>query len=214
MPAKLTPKPKTELKPKSAHVAGKLDTFKVDIPKDNGAPPTLPRSLVAALPAAVEIMRHVAAIEALTPQLEQQMTRAEKLGAVGLARSFVVLHRLREALLSDEKNRFRPIGRLFQDYAKTKIPAMFEQDGVENVPLAEGFRVGVSHPFYASIKGGQRDKAYNWLRDNGLGDLISSTVNSSSLSAALKTKIVDENAEAPDDIFTAGYVPTATVTKT
>lgn len=176
--------------------------------------PTLPKSLASALPAAVEIMKHVAAIEALALPLEAQMTRAKSAGAISLARSFVVLHRLREALLSDEKNRFKPIGALFRKYAEQELPALFEQDGVENVPLAEGFRVGISHPFRASIKKDQKDKAYAWLRANGLGDLIASTVNASSLAAALKVKMEDENKEAPEEIFTAGYLPAATVTKT
>lgn len=176
--------------------------------------PTLPKSLAAALPAAVAIMGYVAEIEKLAPTLEAQMQRAKDAGAIPLARSFVVLHRLREALLSEKENRFKKIGALFQRYAKTEIPAMFESDGVDNVPLAEGFRVGVSNPFYASIKKDQKDAGYAWLRKNGLGDLISSTVNSSSLSAALRVKIEDDNVDAPDDIFTAGYVPTATVTKT
>lgn len=176
--------------------------------------PTLPKSLAAALPAAVVIMGHVADIEALIPTLEAQMGRAKSAGAIPLARSFVVLHRLREALLSDERGRFKPIGALFIKYQTEHIPALFEQDGVENVPLAEGFRVGVSHPFRASIKKDQKDAAYAWLRKNGLGDLISSTVNASSLAAALKTKLEDENTDAPEEMFTAGYLPAATVTKT
>lgn len=183
----------------------------VSPPPENG---TLPRSVVAALPSALEVMKHVAAIEALAPKLEQEMAAAKKGGAISMARAFVVLHRTREALLSDEKNRFKKIGALFQQYAKVEIPAMFEQDGIDNVPLAEGFRVGVSNPFYASIKKDMKDRAYQWLRENKLGDLISATVNSSSLSAALKVKVVDENKEAPEDLFTAGYVPTATVTRT
>lgn len=196
-------------KPKKSEPAASASAPKGET---NGS--TLPRSVVQALPSALEVMKHVAAIEALVPRLEKELAAAKKRGVIDLARAFVVLHRTREAVLSEEKNRFKPLGALFQHYAKVEIPAVFEQGGVDSVPLSEGFRVGVSHPFYASIKKDQKDAAYQWLRANRLGDLISATVNSSSLSAALKTKVVDENVEAPADIFTAGYVPTATVTRT
>lgn len=180
----------------------------------NGAPPTLPRSLAAALPTAIQIMGHVAAIERCVPNLEREMLNAEKAGAVGLARSFAVLHRLREALLSGEKNRFKPIDRLFRDYSELKVPAVFEQDGVTHVPLAGGFRVGVSHTFRASIKKDMKDQAYAWLRGHKLGDIITATVNASTLSAAGKALRDEHNVDLPEELFTAADVPNTSVTKT
>lgn len=154
-------------------------------------------------------MKHALAIEALLPQLDKELDRSKKAGAISLARSFVVLHRMNSRF----DDMFKPFTATFELYKKQIVPEIFEQESVPNVPLDEGFRVGVSSTFYASIKKDMKTAAYAWLRNNGLGDLIQSTINSSSLAAGLKTKMEDENIEAPEEIFTAAYVPNTSVTK-
>lgn len=178
---------------------------------DDKAP--LPKSIRDALPAAGEVMQHVAAIEKLFPVLTKQMAAAEKAGAVELARAFVVLHRLREVVLSDEKSRLKPLGALFREYSETRCPAAFEQAGITSAPLSEGLRVGVSYAFRASIKKDMKDPAYAWLRANKLPDIITTTVNASSLSAALKCLRDEHNVEAPEKLFNAADVPYTSVTK-
>lgn len=175
---------------------------------------TLPSSVVRSLPVAEAIMKHVLAVVDLYPQLERELKAAEKGGAISMSRAFVVLHRLRERINTEkDTSAFKPLMKIFERYQKEVIPHIFDVENVPNVNLAEGFRVGVSNPFYASIKKDMKTAAYAWMRDNGLADLIQSTVNSSSLSSALKEKLEEHNIEAPDNIFTAAYVPGATVTK-
>lgn len=180
-------------------------------------PATLPASLVKALPTAVMILKHAAEIAKLLTPLRKELEASRKHGAVQMARSFVVLHRMMERL--DET--LKPLTHdsaenpgLFAEYKKKLLPEVFEVEGVPSIPLAEGFRVSVGYKYYASITKGSKDAAYQWLRENNLPDIIQPTVNASSLSAAAKDLIENKNIDMPEDLFTVAHVPTTSVTKT
>ena len=161
---------------------------------------TLARSLIAALPVAVGVLDHIRAIAALVPQLEAEMAKARKDGVVTLARAYVVLHRLtaRAKEMLDVSDSGKVFGHLVERYAKFEIPEAFEQAGVPHVPLEEGFRVGVSVKFQASIVPDRKEDAYAWLRDNGLPDIITETVNASTL--RLAPPLTVSNAEIDEAI--------------
>ena len=56
------------------------------------------------------------------------------------------------------------------------IPTMLSEMGLSSLKLADGSAVDVK-PFYsASISVKNREAAYKWLRDNGLGDIIKNDV--------------------------------------
>lgn len=173
----------------------------------------LPKSLVQALPASSTVMKHVAAIVGLIPQLRAEMEASEKRGAIDLARSFVVLHRLREVLLSEEKNWFKPLSGLFNEYNVVKCPSIFETAGVTHMPLAEGYRVGVNYTWRASVKPDVRQDAFTWMKAN-YPDVISETINASTLSALCKNLNEEQNEELPADLFNAAHLPSMSVTKT
>ena len=57
------------------------------------------------------------------------------------------------------------------------IPTMLSEMGLSQLKLADGSAVDVK-PFYsASISAQNKDKAYNWLRNNGLGDIIKNEIS-------------------------------------
>lgn len=177
----------------------------------NGAPKTpLPKTLTAALPVAGDLVKHSDAIRRLEATLREQMNAARKSGAVPLARAFVVYHRAMERVALDLK----PIEALFKQFKEADLPATFEQDGVTSIPLAEGYRVGVSTTTRASIREGQRAAAYKWLRDNGLGDIIGETINSGTLSSTAKKMQEDNNRELPEQLFNVALMPNTSVTQT
>lgn len=179
-------------------------------------PSTLPKSLTATLPSAVEIIGHLAAVATLLPKLDRELKDAKKKGAVQLAKAFVVFHRMqarsKELLqISDTGQVFGP---LFKQYKEIEVPEALEQAGITHVPLDEGFRVGVSHAWRASIKSDQKEAAYDWLRSNGLEAIISETVNASTLSAAVKVQVEEHNREFPEELFNVAHVPNTSVTQT
>lgn len=64
----------------------------------------------------------------------------------------------------------------------------------------EKLKVRVQDELYASVLAERRDAAYSWLEENGYGDLIKPTVNSSTLKAFAKEQLKD-GAGLPDELF-------------
>jgi len=57
------------------------------------------------------------------------------------------------------------------------IPTMLSEMGLSQLKLADGSSVDV-RPFYsATISAQNKDRAYNWLRTNGLGDIIKNEIS-------------------------------------
>lgn len=174
------------------------------------APRTLPASLVTMLPVAAGIMTRVRDIEKMLPQMRKELEAASKKGTIPLARAFVVLHRANTRI--DELR--KAFVEIFETYKIVKLPEAMEQDGITNVPLAEGYRVQVSVAYRASIKPDQKEAAYQWLQDNDFAELITATVNASTLSASAKNYMEDEGKEFPDKLFNVALVPNTSVVST
>ena len=52
------------------------------------------------------------------------------------------------------------------------IPTMLSEMGLSYLKLADGSAVEVKTNYSATITQANKEKAFNWLRDNGLGDII------------------------------------------
>lgn len=197
----------------------KLAPLPKPAPKNNGAKEKepqepLPESLKQALPVSKVIAKHVQALAAEFPQLDRELTAALGQGAVATARAYVVLYRLAAYIEETMAKLTHDQTGIFPRFKREHLPTVFDHDGVTSIPLAEGYRVGVSAQFRASIKAGQKDAAYDWLVKHKLQDLITPTVNASSLSSTAKRMLEDENKELPSELFNVALVPTTSVTKT
>ncbi len=56
------------------------------------------------------------------------------------------------------------------------IPTMLSEMGLSYLKLADGSSVEVKTNYSATITQANKEKAFNWLRDNGLGDIIKNDV--------------------------------------
>ena len=56
------------------------------------------------------------------------------------------------------------------------IPNMLAEQGLSSLKLADGSSVDVRKSYNCTIKKDQMELAYNWLRENGLGDIIKNEV--------------------------------------
>ena len=56
------------------------------------------------------------------------------------------------------------------------IPTMMTEMSISTLKLADGSAVEVKPIYGASISPDKKEEAFNWLRDNGLGDLIKNEV--------------------------------------
>lgn len=83
---------------------------------------------------------------------------------------------------------------------KSRLPDKLESMGIDKVRVPE-----LERSFYIlrkySASTVDREKAINWLKDNGHGDIVQETVNASTLTAFLKDMVLEENIDPPDDIF-------------
>ena len=86
------------------------------------------------------------------------------------------LRTLEDEFKSDEdalKNKKKELDRISGEV----IPTMLAEMGLSQLKLADGSSVDVK-PFYsATISVQNKDKAYNWLRQNGLGDIIKNEIS-------------------------------------
>ena len=104
---------------------------------------------------------------------EEVLTRTKDIKS--LSDQVLKLRDLEAEVKSDEeriKTKQKEIARISEDV----IPTMLSEMGLSQLKLADGSSVDVK-PFYnASISVANREKAYKWLRDNGLGDIIENDV--------------------------------------
>ena len=80
------------------------------------------------------------------------------------------------------------------------LPKLFHEASVNTVKTLNGYTMTMSDDLFVSIPVDRKSDAYDWLQENGLGDIIQSTVNSSTLRAAMKN-ILKDGVVVPEDVF-------------
>ena len=104
---------------------------------------------------------------------EEVLTRTKEIRS--LSDQVLKLRDLENEFKNDEealKKKQKEISRISEEV----IPTMLSEMGLSSLKLADGSAVDVK-PFYsASISVKNREAAYKWLRDNGLGDIIKNDV--------------------------------------
>lgn len=92
------------------------------------------------------------------------------------------------------------------------IPERMEAEELESMVIEGVGRMYLTTQFMASIKADCKEGAYQYLQDNGHGDIIQSTVNASSLKALAKQKLKD-NDPLPKDLFNTNISSAAVIQK-
>ena len=114
----------------------------------------------------------------LTEQMEQDQTEVIKntSNIKTLSDEVLKLRAMEDQLKIMEealKNKKKEIDRISGEV----IPTMLSEMGLSQLKLADGSSVDVK-PFYsATISAQNKDKAYEWLRNNGLGDIIKNEIS-------------------------------------
>ena len=88
----------------------------------------------------------------------------------------------------------------FDSQRKHILPMRFtdeEVDGIRVPEVATSFYVNTKY----SAKMVDREKGYEWLRANGLEELITETVNAGSLAAAMKSRLLEEGMDPPEGVI-------------
>lgn len=179
------------------------------VPKPK-TPNTIPSVTASTLPSCQRVASAINELAEACGVLDREARSAYRKGPVTAARAFVVVHRL-EAKLEEAS---KVLKGTFNRMKTRDIPTLFDERGLPNLPLEEGFRVGCNSLLYASVRGDRKDEAFEWLRAHGAEDLIVETVNASTLSAFARHLDKEENRTLPDDLFSSEYIPSTSVTST
>ena len=134
---------------------------------------------------------------------EEILDRTENL--TSLADQVKALRALEDQVKADEellKDKKRELERISGEV----IPTLLSEMGLSSLKLADGSAVDVKPYYGANISEKNREAAYNWLRSNGLGDIIKNEITVSFGK--------DEDNKAADYANLAlgqGYQPTQTM---
>lgn len=141
---------------------------------------------------------------------EQETNYSEHDGksAVELVRSMHDLQKRKEAL----EDQLTTINKEFDFLRITKIPARMQDEGIERLSVAGVGRVSLTADMHVSVKAGQKEHFFDWLRDNGRTDLIQENVNPSTLKAAVK-KMFASGEEIPESLLNVSPFTRASITK-
>ena len=104
---------------------------------------------------------------------EEVLDRTENIKS--LADQVKSLRDLEDQVKADEellKNKKRDIEKISGEI----IPTLLSEMGLSSLKLADGSAVEVKPYYAANISVNNREAAYNWLRENGLGDIIKNNV--------------------------------------
>lgn len=113
----------------------------------------------------------------------------------------------------DEADKAKKTMQKLYDWVRTgALPDKMEAAGIDSATVAGVGRVTLSASLMASIKADCKSEAYQYLQDNGHGDIITTTVNASTLKALAKKKIEDNDA-LPAEFFNVTTVTQATIYK-
>ena len=75
-----------------------------------------------------------------------------------------------------EKN-LKDLKKEYERLSGETIPTMMAEMGLSHLKLMDGSSVDVKPNYSASISIANREKAFNWLRENGLGDIIKNEIS-------------------------------------
>ncbi len=81
-----------------------------------------------------------------------------------------------EDKLANKEMELKELKRKVELVSGEVIPTMMQEMNISTLKLADGSSVEVKPVYGASIPVAKREEAFNWLRSNGLGDLIKNEV--------------------------------------
>jgi hypothetical protein len=124
----------------------------------------------------------------------------EKASYKELAKEFI---KLKDKLARAEE-RAKQAREEFDHLRKHVIPARMEEDGMTSIRLAGVGTLKIVNDAYVSTKSGEREHLLEWVRSIGGEDIVTETVNSSTLKAFIKERVAGGES-FPDTII--NYAP-------
>lgn len=133
-------------------------------------------------------------------QLSAQIDKLRDRGPKNILAAAATYYKALSDLNEDLKEIYKPVYHQMNHYQQTVLPDLFRFNLVTTTKTLYGHTVTMSEDFNVSIPANKKEDAYEWLYKNGYGDIVSTTINSSTLKATIK--VINETAlPVPGDIF-------------
>jgi len=123
-----------------------------------------------------------------------ELETLERFDAVEIGRTFISI---RGEL--DEARAIKSRLEKKYDTLKKRLAQKMEDEGLEKFSV-DGKNITTRVEVFASIPKDHREDAYNWLKDNGYGEIIIDTVNAQTLKSLVKEQL-SEGKSFPEDLI-------------
>ena len=107
---------------------------------------------------------------------DQQDAMKKTEGIQSLADQVEKLESLQKQL-EDQENNVKGLKSEIQKVSGDIIPTMMSEMGLAELKLHDGSHLKVSTSYRATITEANKEAAFNWLRENGLGDIIKNEIS-------------------------------------
>ena len=108
---------------------------------------------------------------------EDQQDLVDKTASIqSLADQIQMLEGLNNRINTSENN-LKDLKKEHDRLSGEVIPTMMAEMGLSHLKLSDGSTVDVKANYSANISVANRDKAFQWLRENGLGDIIKNEIS-------------------------------------
>lgn len=129
-----------------------------------------------------------------------------ELSAVEACRVMHRLNQLHEVTDGIKKE----LGKVYDTSRMAWVPTKFEEEGIESTKIEGVGRVNLTSDI--NLQTPDKDMMYEWLHENGHSEIITETVNASTLKALVR-KYIKDGKTVPDDVFVVKSFTRASITK-
>ena len=106
---------------------------------------------------------------------EDQQEIVQKTNIQSLSRYCLMLQNLEDQMVNMEKD-LKKLKEEADKIGSEIIPNLLAEQGLSSLKLADGSSIDIRKSYNCTIKKDQVESAFEWLRNNGLGDLIKNEV--------------------------------------
>jgi len=145
----------------------------------------------------------------MSTEMQNEYAKYDSLSLVDLVQAMSTIQNRKETL----EDQLKILNKEYDFLRITKVPSKMEDDGVDNINVTGIGRVSLTADMYVSVKADKKADFFEWLRDNGRGDLLQENINPSTLKAAVK-KMYREGEEVPDELLNVSPFTRASITRT
>ena len=78
--------------------------------------------------------------------------------------------------IDNHKDKIKELEEREKHFSQVVIPDMMNAMNLKTMKLRDGSEIEVSNKFFASALAAKRPEAYNWLRENGLGNIVKNEI--------------------------------------